>query len=100
MLKVHVRKALLRWHPDKFVNAYGSRVVAEERETVLEKVNDVSQAINAFEMSLKSEIPSRNNASGHRGVYSRRVQCITSTRLPTAFDIEHAHATEKEQPVS
>ena len=42
------RTASLRWHPDKFVQSFGARLQPEEREQVLQRVTEVSQAINAL----------------------------------------------------
>ena len=38
----------LRWHPDKFVQAYGSRLDPDHREAILKRVTEVSQEINAL----------------------------------------------------
>jgi hypothetical protein len=42
------RAASLRWHPDKFVGSFGARLVAGERDAILARVTEVSQAINAL----------------------------------------------------
>ena len=42
------RAASLRWHPDKFVQSFGAQLVPSEREAVLKRVTEVSQAINAI----------------------------------------------------
>lgn len=46
------RKALQveqrRWHPDKFTSRWGGRLMESTREAVLERVKQVSQALNAL----------------------------------------------------
>ena len=42
------RSASLRWHPDKFVQSYGARLVPEERDEILKRVTEVSQEINSL----------------------------------------------------
>ena len=46
--KARFRQQSLRWHPDKFVQAFGGRLDAAERDAVLQRVTEVSQAINAL----------------------------------------------------
>ena len=46
--KKSFRKVSLRWHPDRFVQAFGARLVEAEREAVLRKVTQISQAINVL----------------------------------------------------
>ena len=46
--KAAFRAASLRWHPDKFVQSFGGLLVAEEREAILQRVTEVSQAINSL----------------------------------------------------
>ena len=43
--KARIREAILKWHPDKFSQVFGSRVVAADREKVLSIVTRVSQAL-------------------------------------------------------
>lgn len=42
------RAASLRWHPDKFLQAFGSRLHPGERDAILQKVTETSQAINSI----------------------------------------------------
>ena len=46
--KAAFRAASLRWHPDKFLQSFGSRLAADEREAILQRVTEVSQAINSL----------------------------------------------------
>ena len=48
------RAASLRWHPDKFIQGFGAQLVPAEREAVLKRVTEVSQAINAIFQQQKS----------------------------------------------
>ena len=41
-----LRLELMRWHPDKFVAKFGSRVVEGDRQRVAQGVNSVSQMLN------------------------------------------------------
>jgi hypothetical protein len=43
-----VPSPLRRWHPDKFVAKFGSRLAAEDRERILMRVKETSQALNAL----------------------------------------------------
>ena len=49
------RTANLRWHPDRFVQAWGGLLAADERDAVLQRVTEVSQAINALNAEYKVE---------------------------------------------
>ena len=40
------RTASLRWHPDRFESSYGELLCDSEREAVLLRVTQVSQAVN------------------------------------------------------
>ena len=42
------RAGSLRWHPDKFTQSFGTLIVPAERDAVLKRVTEVSQAINAI----------------------------------------------------
>jgi curved DNA-binding protein CbpA len=41
------RKALLRWHPDKFGQACGKRLVDLERDVILERVKEIFNEVQA-----------------------------------------------------
>ena len=43
-----LRLELMRWHPDKFEARFGGRVVAEDRERVLQRVKETSQMLNSL----------------------------------------------------
>ena len=43
-----VRLLQLRWHPDKFMQSYGRLLVESEKEAILKRVKEVSQAVNAI----------------------------------------------------
>ena len=51
--KAAFRQASLRWHPDKFLQSFGSRLVEEEREAILQRVTEVAQAINQIRQEAK-----------------------------------------------
>ena len=42
------RAELMRWHPDKFVAKFGSRLDALDKKDVLDKVNEISQWLNTI----------------------------------------------------
>ena len=46
--KKNFQKLAMRWHPDKFLQRYGNRLAAEDKERILVKVKEVFQAINAL----------------------------------------------------
>ena len=44
--KVAYRASLMRWHPDKFAARHGPRLVENDRERILARVNAVARALN------------------------------------------------------
>ena len=48
MVKIRIREEVRRWHPDKFLQKLGLRVVKGERDQVMERVKSVSQALNDY----------------------------------------------------
>jgi len=47
-VKLRIREEIRRWHPDKFMQKLGVRILNEEKNEVMEKVKVVSQALNAY----------------------------------------------------
>jgi hypothetical protein len=45
---VDLKALQARWHPDKFTQKFGTRFTPSDREAILERVNDVSAALNAL----------------------------------------------------
>ena len=43
-----IQLELRRWHPDKFEGTWGTKLLAEERVQVLERVKQISQELNAL----------------------------------------------------
>ena len=43
-----VRKAALRWHPDKFLQKYGNDLHGPDRERILDHVKRMAQRVNDF----------------------------------------------------
>ena len=41
------RAASLRWHPDRFLQAFGNALCDDEREVIMQRVTQVSQAVNS-----------------------------------------------------
>ncbi|KAG0563142.1 hypothetical protein M758_8G006600 [Ceratodon purpureus] len=41
-----LRKEILRWHPDKFLQRYRSRLQGPDHDRILERVNELSQALH------------------------------------------------------
>ena len=48
VVKGRIREEVRRWHPDKFIQKLGSRLIDEEKEEIMEKVKKVSQALNVY----------------------------------------------------
>jgi hypothetical protein len=48
MLKVAVRDLQRRWHPDKFMQRFGVRLLPEIKDEILRKVVAVTQLVNAI----------------------------------------------------
>ena len=42
-----LKHALLRWHPDKFAAAHGGKLLASDRDAIMEKVNAVLRRVQA-----------------------------------------------------
>nr|KAG5712106.1 hypothetical protein BaRGS_020832 [Batillaria attramentaria] len=45
-LKKYVKQQQVRWHPDKFLQKFGERIEEQSKDKVLERVKQISQAIN------------------------------------------------------
>ena len=43
-----MRALQARWHPDRFMQRYGARLAAEEREGVMARVTAVAAEVNAL----------------------------------------------------
>lgn len=41
-----VREQQIRWHPDKFIQKIGSKLLEKDREKILNKVKEISQSLN------------------------------------------------------
>jgi len=52
--KQAVRAASLRWHPDKFTQAFGRRLLEKDRGRVMESVKLMSQRINQLKDRLRA----------------------------------------------
>ena len=48
VVKIRIREEVRRWHPDKFIQKLGLRVVEEEKDEIMERVKSVSQALNDY----------------------------------------------------
>lgn len=46
------RGELMRWHPDKFVSRFGSRLYVHDRSKILDKVNAISQLLNKIHAGI------------------------------------------------
>ena len=51
--KKFLRTQQLIWHPDKFMQKFGQRLVPEDKEKILERVTALSQALNAIDQERK-----------------------------------------------
>lgn len=47
-----LRKEILRWHPDKFLQKYGSRLQGPHHDRILARVNELSQALHQLYSSV------------------------------------------------
>lgn len=45
-LKRVYRQAALRWHPDRFMSKFGARLLDSDKETILQRVKEISQDLN------------------------------------------------------
>jgi hypothetical protein len=50
--KVMLRLLQRRWHPDKFTQRFGARIEVVEKRSILQRVTEISQEINAVAMAL------------------------------------------------
>jgi len=46
--KKAVREAIRKWHPDKFQQKMGSRIIDAEKDLVMERVKQISQVLTSF----------------------------------------------------
>ena len=46
------RGELMRWHPDKFVSRFGSRLYLRDKTSILDKVNAISQLLNTIHAGI------------------------------------------------
>lgn len=46
-----IKAEIRRWHPDKFKQKLGQKFVKEENDSIMKRVNLISQAINVFAMT-------------------------------------------------
>ncbi|KNC87315.1 hypothetical protein SARC_00557 [Sphaeroforma arctica JP610] len=54
VIKKKIRKAMLRWHPDKFINNFGSKFFEPERDDIIKEVNRVSHMVNKDKERLEN----------------------------------------------
>ena len=47
-----MRKAVLRWHPDKFTQAYGAYIDPSDRDKVMDRVKATAQQLTALKSDL------------------------------------------------
>ena len=48
LTRCRVRMAMIRWHPDKFQQKFGTKLCKIDRDRILQKVKECSQEINAL----------------------------------------------------
>ena len=53
--KKALRQASLRWHPDKFLQAYGKRVKPCDRDRVMDSVKVMCQRVNQLKDRFEAE---------------------------------------------
>jgi len=53
------RKVALRWHPDKFLQRYGTKLHEESRQLIMDRVKDTFQSFNSFANETNSSAVSR-----------------------------------------
>ena len=46
-----IKEEIRRWHPDKFKQKLGLKFVAGDNDSIMKRVNLISQAINVFAMA-------------------------------------------------
>lgn len=46
--KMLLRKLQRRWHPDKFTQHFGDRLLKSDRDRILDQVNDIAKAFNSM----------------------------------------------------
>ena len=54
-LASRLREEIRRWHPDKFRQKVGPRILDQEAAAVMERVNTVAQALNEYRRRLDQE---------------------------------------------
>ena len=51
-----LRTLQTRWHPDRFMQRFGARIPAEERDALLARVTDVAAAVNGLVRSRATSL--------------------------------------------
>eukprot|EP01134_Creolimax_fragrantissima_P000711 CFRG0711T1 len=55
IMKKKIRKATLRWHPDKFIARYGDSLCPNDRNKILTKVNDIMSLVSKSKQNLDTQ---------------------------------------------
>ncbi|XP_046332817.1 NF-kappa-B inhibitor-like protein 1 [Haliotis rufescens] len=52
----YLRDQQIRWHPDKFTQKFGKRLLDSDRDKIMEKVKEISQALNKVAETLPKQV--------------------------------------------
>jgi len=61
------KKIALRWHPDKFMQRFGSRLHPDDREMIEDKVKDTFQGFQKAKLEMKQDLDAAGTQSGTVG---------------------------------
>ena len=61
--EVDVKNLQQRWHPDKWLQKYGARLADQDRDDILERVNEIAVAVNALRPKAASAAAEDAHAS-------------------------------------
>lgn len=50
--KMLVRKLQRRWHPDKFMQNFGNRLLESDRDHIINQINEIAKALNKINEKL------------------------------------------------
>ncbi|CAI9719680.1 Hypothetical predicted protein [Octopus vulgaris] len=50
--KMLVRKLQRRWHPDKFIQNFGNRLLESDRDHIIKQINEIAKALNKINEKL------------------------------------------------
>lgn len=54
LYKKYLREQQVRWHPDKFFQKFGNKIRESDKDEIMSRVNELSQALNKLNDDVAS----------------------------------------------